>query len=157
MIFVAVGIDDSLALSHCAHSFILCRFGGNSAMELVVFKTVMCYLWQNRVNGLLTLKQMVDVTVLYECGHKIWMRKLHQLNLKSEHSLGWARKGIQPYFKGVSGILEHLVYMYMENFEKSATKNGFIIMNLIFQTDFYRVRLWSNCCIKLRCYVLIIL
>jgi hypothetical protein len=52
------------------------------------------------------------------------MGKLHRLNLKSEYFLGWAGKGIQPYFKGVSVILECLVYMYMENFEKGATKNG---------------------------------
>jgi len=46
MIFIAVLIGDSLALSHCTHSFILRRFGCNSATELVVLKTVICYSWQ---------------------------------------------------------------------------------------------------------------
>jgi hypothetical protein len=43
MIFIAVGIGDSLALAQCAHPFILCLFGDNSATELVVLKTVVCY------------------------------------------------------------------------------------------------------------------
>jgi len=46
MVFLAVGIDGSLALSHCAHSFILFWFVVNGATELVVLKTVVCYLWQ---------------------------------------------------------------------------------------------------------------